>query len=779
MRRCGVLPRGKECSVEMNSKRQEFALEQDRFAKTLAIVAEERKKAEIALGMADGEDRFIQTEDDGSNEAEVQLFVTRMRLRMLHQLRLSEKAPYFARVDFVPAGGQQNADAEKNEGQPVYIGRWGIIKTPEYKVCVADWRSPIANLYYCGQAGPVRYDAPDGAIEGELLLKRMFGVENGTLLSMQDTGVVGQEKYLTDALSKVATARLREVVTTIQAEQNLIIRYNSALPLCVQGVAGSGKTTIALHRIAWMLYHLQKSVQPQQMMILAPNPLFLDYISRVLPDLGVQQVRQATFAQLCKQLLGKRMPSVVEGARLEARFSMTKAERDALDGVLRRKGSLALGHALDLFLTTLEQSLMPQGDILFGGRVLLGSSEMSDLFLRQLRHFPLEARIGEVRKAVRTRLKGVIGAAGAALERITEEKLSELLRTLPDGEMRRARATALLRSRDERLGQLKTAEKDFWSGYDASWNSVDLLTVYAQFWQEMAEKEEEFLSVWEATKPLILRKKAASEDLPALLWLGQRLYGCAHLDNCHIVIDEAQDVSPLQVKVLQKMAGHDAFTLVGDLWQGIYGDEGIRSWEDLCEGVFDTVPQVAALTVSYRSTVEIMQLAFHITARHPIPGLAAAKPVLRHGPRPSFLAAANEGERIDAIADAVRNWEKEGFFSIALIVKKEADAKKLHKRLEGALAGARLVSRGDDAFAGGVQVLAAGMVKGLEFDCVLIADAQNAVYPDEPFYAKMLYVLCTRPLHRLMMIGKSGEAFAHVDRAHVAEAESEALKRKV
>jgi len=197
------------------------------------------------------------------------------------------------------------------------------------------------------------------------------------------------------------------------------------------------------------------------------------------------------------------------------------------------------------------------------------------------------------------------------------------------------------------------------------------------------------------------------------------------------------------------MLGTDAFTLVGDLCQGIYGDEGLRSWETLSSGIFDQPPHVAHLSTAYRSTVEIMETAFAVMARHPVQGAGEAKPVLRHGPAPVHLPVEDEKARPAIIARQVKTWQDEGFANIALIVKTEKAAKALHKQLEALIPGVRLVLQGDDTFEGGVQVMDASLVKGLEFDCVLIADAEAAIYPDERFYAKLFYVLCTRPLHRL------------------------------
>lgn len=729
---------------------KEFAREQEHLAQTLETVTQERVKVERALGMADGNDRLVMVNDDQSSDAIVQLQITRSNLQTLHQLRLSSRSPYFARLDFTPAAGTPPLGGMRaGVNAPVYIGRWGVLKTPEYQVAVHDWRSPVANLYYSGQVGEVCYEAPDGTVRGEMTLKRMFTIEDAKLVSMQDTGVVGQEKFLTDALSQVTTARLREVVTTIQAEQNTVIRYDPVKPLCVQGVAGSGKTTIALHRVAWMLYRLQKTVRPDQMMILAPNPLFLSYISRVLPDLGVDKVQQLTFDQLCKRLLDKKMPKLTASARLSERLHMTKAQRDALDDVLRRKGALERWDDLQRFLAQWEERCIPKVNIKLGSTVLITADDLRRYFLREFRHFPLQVRVLKTRAVVADRLKKAMAQVEERLEKMAQDRLDQLLRAMPDSPERRERAKKLLDARDERREELKEKQKQLLKEYDAQWGSMDLLEVYAAFWQDMLSRDAGHQSVLDATLPMLQKKRVAPEDLPALLILARGLYDIKRPDIRHVVIDEAQDVSPLEVKALRDLFSTDAFTLVGDLCQGIYGDEGLRSWDALSEGIFDEKPCIAHLSTAYRSTVEIMETAFRVMARHPVDGAGQAKPVLRRGPEPIHLPVQEEKLRPAVIARQVEAWQAEGFGNMALIVKTEKDAKALHKRLAALIPDVRLVTQGDESFEGGVQVMDASLVKGLEFDCVLIADAEDGVYPDERFYAKLFYVLCTRPLHRL------------------------------
>ncbi len=740
------------------SRRAEEAQEQQHLEETLAIVRSEKAKKEAELGIEDGQDKLVGVQDDKTNASVVALTLMRNKLRSLHQLRLSENSPYFARLDFTPDGESKRT---------YYVGRWGVIETPGYQVRVVDWRSPVANLYYSGQMGRVSYEAPDGGVEGDMSLKRMFTIHQGRLEAMFDTGLAGQEKYLEDALSQVTSSRLREVVTTIQAEQNQVIRFSPEQPLLVQGVAGSGKTTIALHRIAWVLYRLQQSLQPQQMMILAPNPLFLTYISRVLPDLGVEEVRQTTFPLLCKLLMGKQYPRIKDTPRLEQRLHMTKAERDALDDTLRRKGSLVFREKLLAWLAAFEQSAPPQTDVTFGGQALLSATELRQLFLVQQRHFPLWQRTQEIKKIAKKRVQDVSEALRDRLARLTEQRLEELIRQMPDGEERRARATKLVNSREQRYAELKKLEKTFLTDYDALWPKMDVCTLYAAFLDDLAAKDAEYAPLRNESAPELAKRAARTEDLPALLTLCARVFGVKAPVIKQVVIDEAQDVSPFAIKALRELVGHDCFTLVGDLMQGVHGDEGLRRWSDLSDGVFETQPTLQTLSTSYRSTMEIMELAFSIIRRHPVEGTELAKPVLRHGERPRLLRVKGEKERVAAIAAQVRAWQSEGYFSIAIIEKTARQAQRLHKLLPKEL-GATLLSSGDTAFEGGVQVMGASVVKGLEFDCVLVANVSEGEYPDDRFTARLLYVLCTRPLHRLTL-ACDGQPSAHLENAQMRQ----------
>ena len=233
-----------------------------------------------------------------------------------------------------------------------------------------------------------------------------------------------------------------------------------------------------------------------------------------------------------------------------------------------------------------------------------------------------------------------------------------------------------------------------------------------------------------------------------LVMICKALYGLKAKQMKHIVIDECQDFSPFQIELLKQSNPAATFTLVGDLYQGIRADEGIRSWEEWKEPVFENKADLKQLTVSYRNTVEIMNLARSVSARYPIPDICETRPVLRHGEEPRIIRAENDKARLAMICDQVQAWRQEGYHSIALIEKTAEQAKSLY-RLIGRELDAHLLSETDAEYKAGVMILPASIVKGMEFDCVGICDASAVNYPDDEFICRILYVMMTRPLHRL------------------------------
>lgn len=731
----------------MSTVHHAMAEEQAHLVETLSLVSveterQEREVAEMLITLNSLRGQGMLTSDLIVME---NLYAN--RTQSLHHLGLARDKAYFTRVDFTPVSdGKQRT---------YYIGKWGVSNSETLAPKVIDWRAPVANLYYAGQLGTVRYTAPDGEIEGNLSLKRQIGIQNGQIETLFDTDVAAQDAYLMGVLGEVRGQRLRDIVTTIQAEQNVIIRHPLREGLIVQGVAGSGKTTIALHRIAYLLYANRDNLQPKQMMILAPNPLFLDYISAVLPDLGVEQVLQTTFSQHVQGLLGKAAYKVQETDRLEAMLEMPDQQRSAQEAALRFMGSLRFRELLLAFIKQLEVSIVPEGDVTFGPAVLYTNQQMHDIYEIELAPFPFARRIVEFGKYLKKKKNSAQQQAATWYETECEKRADQIMAQMRDGEERRARMFRLYDSRDERLLEIKAKAKTFEKDELARWPKLVLMEQYAQFmsdaWNPPLTDDERplFEAICAHKAELFEKKRIEPEDLAPLATLALRLLGLPRVEIRHTVIDEAQDFSPFQFMLLRELCGNDSFTIVGDLMQGVRAFEGLKAWQEILGPVFEGKgASLHPLRTSYRSTVEIMQYASIVAKRRPVPGQMLARPVLRHGEEPSAHAFQTKKERNAFVQTQIEAWQAEGFTTMAIIGRDATECAALHKALPKAL-GARLIKAGDTQYTGGVLIMPASLVKGLEFDCVLMADVSESAFPDEPLFARLLYVCLTRPLHAL------------------------------
>ncbi len=698
---------------------------------TCDAIGREIREVEALTGAKAGECMDVQMEEDPDQQEEVTIQLFQAKLDRLRQLHLASGQAYFARLDFVPAG---------QKPETWYLGRWGVLDPLTLEPIIVDWRSPAANLYYSGQIGPMDYEAPDGRVCGQLNLKRMLTVRGRQLVSLFDSGIVSQESYLQEVLGSISTDRLRDIVSTIQAEQNIVIRHPLNSHLMVQGAAGSGKTTIALHRIAYLLYTFRKTLKPENMMILAPNPLFLSYISQVLPDLGVERVVQTTFEGWCRAGMGSRMPRLRGTGRFDTNLSLSAADRRKTSRILQLKGSLEMMKKLESFLDNLQAEILPANGFRMAGVTLMDRAELETVFLRDLRYFPLEQRISELKKIIRTRIRSAVTLLKDQYTAAAEKQISRIWSSVPDSPDRQQKIKSLYDLRDQRHREIDTRAEEYLKSYRDKFPLQDLTGLYRFFLRSCFPEEQ----------PEMLPEDSAvqQEDLPMLAMICRAVYGLKTKPMKHIVIDECQDFSPFMIELLKQANPAATFTLVGDLYQGIRSDEGIRSWKEWEGPVFRNQAVMTQLTVSYRNTVEIMNLARGVAEKFPIPDVRETRPVLRHGEPPVLLRAASEKDRLARLREQVRAWQQEGFHSIALIEKTAEQARKLFRSI-GAELDARLLSETDSDYRGGVMILPSGIVKGMEFDCVAVCDASEENFPADEFLCRVLYVIMTRPLHRL------------------------------
>ncbi|SDC51164.1 DNA helicase-2 / ATP-dependent DNA helicase PcrA [Paenibacillus sp. UNCCL117] len=654
-----------------------------------------------------------------------------------HNLAHAMPEPYFGRLDFQEAG--------KPEPTPLYIGKFGVEKADSPELLVIDWRAPVASLFYSFTGGldSAAYESPDGTVEGLVYLKRNLAIRKRILQRVVDTfdreqdAMAVTDEFLLYRLGENKDNKLRDIVSTIQAEQDAIIRAGKNDALVIQGVAGSGKTTVALHRLAFLLYQYRDQVKAEKMIIFAPNRMFLDYISGVLPELGVGHIQQTTFSDWALELLDREVALSDPAEKLNEWFRVGP-ERPAADDQApgRLKGSLRCMQWIADHLDAYERQAVPQEDFHPWEGKKLPAAVIRNWFEVENKHEPLMKR----RERVLARIKRW---AEMELEKIWEVHL-----------------------RKEYKKKLSSRLRD----YGKRWTAYTPFTFYKELFAPEAEAapfvrevtgRSGFLlpdSVREATLRLAKKKKAQPEDLAPMLFIRERFFGIhPDLRFDHTVIDEAQDFSPFQVAVLNRHTKNGSFTILGDLSQGIHAYQGVHRWEELLEMFPADSRGFFTLNRSYRSTMEIIHYANAVLERAPEPPATLAVPVFRSG-REVTVAEVQEPALIDRLADEIRAFQAANDNgTLAILTRTEQRSSHIYERLlQAGCEHVHRIGAGQQHYEGGVSVLPVYMAKGLEFDSVIIIDADRKHYERTTWDAKLLYVGCTRALHELKLI-YSGE----------------------
>lgn len=649
-------------------------------------------------------------------------------------LAQAEKKPYFTRIDFTQTG---------DVPRTYYIGKYGVLRTDTLEAEVVDWRAPVANLYYSGQIGPLKYAAPDGEVEGELTLKRQFVIDGGEISGILDADLVSQDEYLQSVLSETTGDRLKEIVTTIQAEQNYVIRYPLEKNLVVQGVAGSGKTTIALHRIAYLLYTYQEKLQPRNMLILAPNPLFLNFIAQVLPDLGVENVRQTTYQRFIGEYMDGLMPPVDEGKGLSDVLNMDAAELETYSKELKYKGSMDMLRRLDGWLDAFEERFVPEGDIKFGPATIYTNAELRQFLLVDEKPFPIRRRLEELKKQLRLRVRSAVSHINDWYEQECDRRIMELPKTISGKEERAQAAQKLLDSMKKRKQETVKLGREFPGRVLKLFGDLEPAALYRRFLQEVLDAGAQG-GMKLAAERTLARNAFQREDMALITAIAMRVCELKRVDVRHVVMDEAQDFSAAEVEMLRRICRGATFTIVGDLMQGIAGYRGIAAWDEMTRGVFGGRCRMHELVTSYRNTMEIMGFASRAVKRMAVAGLSAAQPVLRHGEEPIFEEGGDE-----RIFETARAWAAEGMSSVAIMARSRDRLKALSEKY-----GWPVLDPEMETYPAGTVLTPADAVKGLEFDAVIVADADCDTYPERALDARLLYVCLTRALHKMAVFYK-------------------------
>lgn len=569
------------------------------------------------------------------------------------------ESPYFGRVDFRANGGTGSG--------AYYIGVHNFSDSDTQEILIHDWRAPVSGLFYDFEAGEAFFETPDGTAHGEIEGKRQYKIQSGRLKYMFDSALNIGDDVLQRELGESADNKMKNIVATIQREQNAVIRNETARVLILQGVAGSGKTSIALHRVAFLLYRFKDTLSSDNVMILSPNKVFGDYIADVLPELGEEQVAEIDFDRIA----GTQLAKVTDYETFSEQVSklIDHADEAAAERI-RYKATLEFVAELDAWITSRADEEFEPAEIKQKYRRL--SAEWVAGTFDESRALPVFARLDRLaNRAVHMLKQNVLDRGG---------KWS-------------GADTASVRRQVRAMFPYKTA-----------------LAVYKAFYRDPARR-----ALFQRLGP----KKIEYADVFPLIYTmirtdRQQTYGRIR----HLVVDEMQDYTPVQYAVLRELFSCD-MTILGDSNQTV--NPFSSSSLSTIRSVFPDA-DCLQLCKSYRSTAEITEFAQNISRNDKL------IPIARHGRPPRITACADQRAQILTLIEQHANSDHQ---SLGIVCKTVAQAEALNRALSAAGVELTCLDYDSTAFVGGIVLTSAHIAKGLEFDSVIVPYADDETYANE------------------------------------------------
>ena len=663
-------------------------------------------------------------------------------------LEAIQQKPYFARIHF---------QKDDEDSELLYIGKTSLFHRETQEPIIVDWRSPVANVYYDGRLGDIEYDVRDETFKGHLFSKRQYMIEQGELKSVRDIDLTTNDELLQDALAGKADVRLTEIVSTIQAEQNEIIRAHLKQPILVQGAAGSGKTTIALHRISYFLYTMGEHFPADKLMILAPSKLFMDYIADVLPELGVSQICQTTYADYVLQATGIKVKLTDPNLKLASLTEQSYPDENML-WLSQMKGSLMYKGMLDLYVSEHEKEIAAQFEDVFIEKYrIMKGFHLKKLFLKDFAYMPIEKRLERIKTILQSHVRQKKKEILFVLNKKYDDALDQALFGIRDDAKRKKEVTRFIDERDRRIPLIEKESRTTSSAYMKRFKKANIKSMYRSFVTNDLFFKNHILDFNEEQRIAFIKDHAREswelEDLAPLYYLHAKVKGVSDKWKMRVVfIDEVQDYSIFQLAALKEGLDTDMFTMVGDLAQGIHSYRALTSWEP----VVDLFPRATYTTLqkSYRTTIEIMEMANSIL-RQMDEDLPLVEPVVRHGIPPAF----HEMDELDAarIERLLNEIKDRGHHSIALICKTSTEAKHIANLLIAHFP-VQLLTDHSDIDQTKLLIVPSHLAKGLEFDAVIVV-AIEVPFREHSIDRKLLYVAMTRPMHELHLVGPSRKHF--------------------
>ena len=593
-------------------------------------------------------------------------------------------SPYFAAITF------RYEEEEDEEMFYIGIGDFSPSRAEDSLIC--DWRAPISSLFYDYDIGKASFRAPVGEIFGELLKKYQFKIKDGKLLYAIDSDIIINDEILQKELSMNANARLKSIVSTIQKEQNAIIRNESDKILVIQGSAGSGKTSVALHRVAYLLYHRRKQLLAKQILILSPNPIFSEYISHILPELGEENILEMTLDFYAYRELKKYKDTEDKYTYLEHLLCLPEDMAKEYQRVVSEKQSKDYVIELNEFVLRLEDSFMDIRPLSYK-KIQREEQQLRILFYEKFPDIPILERMKTIAEYVIDEEETLCGRELDVLEKeIIVAKLEKMYET------------------------------------------TNLFLLYNRFLKESGREE-----IREDAR------KIPYEDVYPMLYLKHLLHGSVVRSEIkHLIVDEMQDYSYVQFLLLSKWFSCP-MTILGDREQQASPQK--QNTQVLCKEVFGKDAKLLTLKKSYRSTIEITQFANHLA------GIEGGEMVERHGKEPEYLWCVTEQEMQETIAVQLKRTleQADSFETIAVLTTTEEQAERLYLVIKDTVP-VSLLSAESNKMEKGIVITTFYLAKGLEFDSVHVAYVPEEEQLTE-YQRQILYIEATRALHELYLYG--------------------------
>ena len=610
--------------------------------------------------------------------------------RNMDRFEKARRKPYFGRIKFKEEGSSKE--------EAYYVGRVGITNGKANPV-VIDWRAPIASVYYENNLGKCQYTvSSEGNYEIDLLRKRTYEIENDKLKDYFDSDVVANDELLTKYLAKNKKAVLGEIIATIQKEQNLIIRRSPKTNIIVQGCAGSGKTTVAMHRISYILYNYEEDFRPEDFYIIGSNKILLNYITSVLPELDVYGVSQMTMEELFVRLLYEDW---------DLNYQIKPLDKN--DEVNCIKGNEQWFRNLENFCLRYENEHIPRKNIYMDKtNTLLIGENLIDTYCKDNSKMSMQNKCIMLNKILLSKYENEIQGKNISF---TDAEKKEM---------------------EKRYSGY--FGKDKWKG--------SIYDLYNEFLQEQIQKGHEVT---------IPDKSYDVYDLAALAYIYKRIKEIDPIrEASHVVIDEAQDFGMMAYYCMHYCLRQCTYTIMGDTSQNIHFGYGLNDWEALRKLVLTgTYDAFGLLKKSYRNTIEISDFATEILRHGDFP-IYPVEPIIRHGNNVAIEEFKDINDIYINTIKLIKEWSGKGYDTIAIVCRDESETKKVAKAL-GQYIDIIDGSNEEAQFGNGIMALPVAYTKGLEFDAVMLFDPSSEKYPENDNYVKLLYVAATRALHEFVV----------------------------